>query len=206
MALPIERAEQVVLEEGVPLVWTYVSSVEGVTAGMPGIWSYQSEDEEDGYDPRTKPWYTVARNTRGPIWSSSGVDESGLGLLITCSQALYDKADRFLGVAAVDLTFNYFIDNLLEDPALVRAGTEALIIDDKGLVVVRATQKESARDATKYKPARFEDEELFKAIKKQHNGHVALADGRLAFWARLEAIPWTYVVLGDESKVLSATP
>jgi serine/threonine-protein kinase len=206
VALPLERAEKLVLEEGVPLVWTYVSSVEGVTVGMPGIWTYQSEDPNDGYDPRKKPWFTVARNTRGPIWSSSGVDESGLGLLITCSQALYDKADRFLGVAAVDLTFNYFIDNLLEDPSLVRAGTEALIIDDKGLVVVRATQKESARDAKKYKPERFEDEGLLKAIKKQHNGHVALADGRLAFWARLEAIPWTYVVLGDEAKVLNATP
>lgn len=200
--LPIERAEQVVLEEGVPLVWTYVSSVEGVTVGMPGIWSYVSDGDHDGYDPRKKPWYSVARNTRGPIWSSSGVDESGLGLLITCSQALYDKADRFLGVAAVDLTFNYFIDTLLEDATLSRAGTEALIIDDKGLVVVRSTQKESARDAKKYKPQAFEDQVLLKAIAKQHNGHVVLADGRLAFWGRLEAIPWTYVVLGDEAKVL----
>ena len=204
VALPLERAEQVVLEEGVPLVWAYAASVEGVTIGMPGVWTYKSDDGT-GYDPRKKPWFMVARNTRGPIWNSSDVDESGLGLLITCSQALYDKDDRFLGVAAVDLTFNYFIDHLLEDQSLVRAGTEALIVDDKGLVVVRSTQKESARDAQRYKPERFENDELLKAIKKQHNGHVALSDGRLAFWARLEAIPWTYVVLGQESKLLTSS-
>ena len=206
VALPIERAEKLVLEEGVPLVWTYVSSVEGVTIGMPGIWTYAADGEGDVYDPRKKAWFTVARNTRGPIWSSSGVDESGLGLLITCSQALYDKADRFLGVAAVDLTFNYFIDTLLENALLSRKGTEAFIVDDKGLVVVRSSQKESARDASKYKPLPFEDKEVLAAIKKQHNGHLQLSGGRLVFWSRLEAIPWTYIVVGDEAKFLTAGP
>lgn len=40
LKMPIEKAEKIILEEGAPLVWTYVSSHEGITAGMPGIWSY----------------------------------------------------------------------------------------------------------------------------------------------------------------------
>jgi len=205
VALPIERAEKLVLEEGVPLVWTYASSVEGVTVGMPGIWDYAAEDEDDVYDARVREWYTSAKGKRGPVWSSSGVDESGLGLLITCAQSLYDKQDKFLGVAAVDLTFNHFIDNLLENETVERAGGEAFILDEKGIVVVRSSQKESAKDADTYKPVRYEEDAVIEAIRDGQNGHVVLPGGRLAVWSRLAAIPWIYLVVAPEDKLLASS-
>ena len=35
-------------------------------------------------------------------------------------------------------------------------------------------------------------------------GHAHTADGRLAVWSHLAAIPWTYVVVADEAKMLAA--
>jgi len=202
VALPVERAEKLVIDEGVPLVWAYVSSKEGLTAGMPGTWTYVTDDDGP-YDPRQREWYKQAKDKRGPVWNSSGVDESGLGLLITCAQSLYDKSDAFLGVAAVDLTFNYFIDGLLENDALKRAGAEAIIVDEKGDVVVRSSQKDLAKDAKKYKPVRYEEAAVLQASKASQSGHITLGDGKLAVWSRLVAIPWVYVVVAPEAKLLA---
>jgi hypothetical protein len=202
VALPVERAEKLVIDEGVPLVWAYVSSKEGLTAGMPGTWTYVTDDDGP-YDPREREWYKQAKDKRGPVWNSSGVDESGLGLLITCAQSLYDKSDAFLGVAAVDLTFNYFIDGLLENDALKRAGAEAIIVDEKGDVVVRSSQKDLAKDAKKYKPVRYEEAAVLQASKASQSGHITLGDGKLAVWSRLVAIPWVYIVVAPEAKLLA---
>ena len=203
LKMPIEKAEKIILEEGAPLVWTYVSSHEGITAGMPGIWSYTDQDEGYAYDPRTRDWFKNTKDKRGPQWSSSGVDESGLGLLITCAQSLYDRKGDFLGVAAVDLTFNYFIDNFLEMSSLAGAGAESYIVDDKGIVVVRSGDKDIAKNAATYKPKKFEDEGVLAKTKLALTGHAQMADGRLAVWSHLAAIPWTYVVVADEAKLLS---
>ena len=203
LALPLERAEKVVLEEGAPLVWTYVSTSEGITAGMPGIWEYQTESPDDAYDPRVRDWFAQTKGKYGPQWSSSGVDESGLGLLITCAQSLFDRKGEFLGVAAVDLTFNYFIDNFLENEALKAAGGEAFILDDKGIIVVRSSQKDIAKDADNYKPVVYEDPQLLAKVALGQTGHMLLGDGRLAVWSRLAAIPWTYLVIAKEAKLLA---
>jgi len=203
LALPIERAEKLVLEEGTPLVWTYVSSSEGLTAGMPGIWQYQAENDKDAYDARVRDWFKGTKGKHGPQWSSSGVDESGLGLLITCAQSLFDHKGEFLGVAAVDLTFNYFIDNFLENTSIAKAGGEAFILDDKGIIVVRSSQKDVAKDADTYKPVTFDDADLLARVKLGQSGHMLLPGGRLAVWSRLAAIPWTYLVVAPEAKLLA---
>jgi len=199
--LPMARAEKIVLEEGVPLVWTYAASKEGVTVGMPGVWIYDSEGGQ-GYDPRTRPWFKAAENQRGPIWNSADVDEGGMGLLLTCSQAFYDAKDEFLGVAAVDLTFKYFIDHLLENATLKKAGSEAFVVDQSGKIVVRSSQKDIAADASKYVVLPFEDNAVLDAARTRSSGHVQLDGGRLALFSRMGNIGWTYVVIGPTDRLL----
>ncbi|MCC6621517.1 MAG: protein kinase [Deltaproteobacteria bacterium] len=200
--LPMARAEKIVLEEGVPLVWTYASSREGVTVGMPGVWIYDSEGG-GGYDPRDRPWFKAAENERGPIWNSADVDEGGMGLLLTCSQAFYDAQDEFLGVAAVDLTFKYFIDNLLENAALKKADSEAFVVDETGKIVVRSSQKDIAADASRYVVVPFEEKAVLQVAKTRSSGHVQLDGGRLALFARMGNIGWTYVVIGPADRLLA---
>lgn len=214
LTLPRAEAEKLVLDEGVPLVWVYMGTESGLVSGYPGVWDYESEVEGQPYDPRTTDWYRPAKDKVDAIWNSAGVDESGLGLLMTASQAIRDPVThKLMGVAAVDLTFPYFIDTLLEDERLAKVG-EAFLVDGEGLVIVRASQKELARKA----PKDYENPQLsadsvlgetgkaiLDAAKSKATGHLELPGNRLAVWSRLESTGWLYLVLGDTEAMLDAS-
>ena len=211
----LAAAEQhkLVLDEGVPLVWVYLGTETGIVSGWPGVWEYESSEEGVPYDPRKQDWYTIAKDGVLPLWNSQGVDESGLGLLITGSQAIrHPVTQARLGVAAVDLTFQYFIDELLESERLATAG-EAFIVDSDGKILVRGSQKALAKDAKEYKNPEFSDaadglgavgKEILAAAQGQPNGHLELDGGRLAVWSKVEATGWLYIVVGAEDALLEA--
>jgi len=212
LTMPREAARTLVLDQGVPLVWVYLGTESGIVSGWPGVWDYK-EDNGAPYDPRKQDWYTLAQDAIGPIWNSAGVDESGLGLLLTASQTIRHPAtNKRLGVAAVDLTFPYFIDTLLESERLKGAG-EAFIIDTDGKVMVRASLKDQARSVKDYKNPPIGDasvlgptgDAILAAMKKQPSGHLQLDGARLAVWSRVEATGWNYLVVGDETKLLKAS-
>jgi hypothetical protein len=205
--LPFAEAENLILQRGVPLAWAYIGSREGVLVAMPATWRYEALPGEPGggYDPRTRAWYKAAKGRRGPVWNSSGVDESGLGLLITCSQGVYDAAGNEIAVAAVDLTFSFVIDHLLENALLVEAKAETLLVDQDGKVVVRSSEKAAAKDAEAYDPKPFEEPQVLAAAKGRQSGHLELPDGRLALWSRLRAVDWLYVVVGSADALLAVT-
>jgi len=205
LKLPEAKAKDLVLQQGVPLVWVYGGTKTGVVFGFPGIWQYEGENGAP-YDPRTMDWYKAGLDGEGASWNSAGVDESGLGLLMTASQPIKNPAtNELLGVAAVDLTFPYFIDTLLENPKLKEAG-EAFIVDDKGLVLVRASQKDKAKnyDASYVNPP-FEYKNVLDAASREKNGRLELDGGRIAVWSHLGAVEWVYVVIGATDKMLAAS-
>jgi len=204
LTLPKAEARDLVLQQGVPLVWVYGGTETGIVWGFPGIWQYEG-DEGKPYDPRTTDWYLAGKDGVDPVWNSAGVDESGLGLLMTASQAIrHPKSNALLGVASVDLTFPYFIDSLLETPKL-SGKSEAFIVNEDGLVLVRSTQKELARDAEKYENPPFEHKDVLAAAKDAANGHLDLGGGKLALWSKLRAVPWLYVVVGETDALLAAS-
>jgi hypothetical protein len=207
-----EEARTLALDQGVPLVWVYLGTESGIVSGWPGVWDYK-EDDGSAYDPRKQDWYKLAQDDIGPIWNSAGVDESGLGLLLTASQTIRHPAtNKRLGVAAVDLTFPYFIDTLLESERLKGAG-EAFIIDTEGKVMVRSSLKDLARNAKDYKNPPIGDagvlgavgDTILQTMKKQPSGHLQIDGGRLAVWSRVEATGWNYLVVGDEATLLKAS-
>ena len=68
---------------------------------------------------------------------------------------------------------------------------------------MRSSQKDVAKDADTYKPVVFDDKDLLAKVKLSQSGHMLLSDGRLAVWSRLAAIPWTYLVVAPEAKLLA---
>jgi hypothetical protein len=203
--LSLARAESLVLRHGVPLVWTYVGTVNGLSVGMPGTWEYADSPGIEGYDPRLEPWYVDGVAADDLFWSS-GVDENGLGLLMSLTEAVRDEGGRLLGVAAIDLPMRDLIDTLLEIPELAAVGAEALLLDDQGRVQVRSTQKEVARTMTEFVPVPFEDDAVRASIQKEGSGHGTLADGRLVFWTSLGRVGLTYMVMGREDQLRAALP
>jgi serine/threonine-protein kinase len=205
-----EAQKKLLLDEGVPLVWVYLGTEQGQVTGFPGVWTYEAPDGKP-YDPRRMPWYKMAQDATAAVWDSSGVDEGGLGLLMTCAQAIRDpRTHKRLGVAAVDLTFPYFIDALLENEKLASA-SEAFLVDAKGQLMVRGSQKEEARKAKEYNPPAFDADSalgadgkaILEAARRSPSGHLELPGNRLALWSRVEATGWLYVVIGDTEGLLA---
>ncbi len=201
--LSLGRAEELVLQKGVPLVWTYFGTVSGLSIGMPGTWGYDDSPGSDGYDSRKEAWYVDALASRDVFWSS-GVDENGLGILLSAAQVVRDAHGKVLGVAAVDLAMRHLIDEYLDIPAFAAVGAEALLIDRAGRIQVRSTQKAIARTVTEWEPVMYEEALVVAGIKASDVGHVIVPDGRLAVWSALGKVGLTYVVIGPEAALLSA--
>lgn len=200
--LPEGEQRRLITEQGIPLVWAYVATEDGVSLGYPGTWSMPTTGT--GYDVRDMEWYRTFTRPDAISCSTAGLDESGLGILMTCAQKLFGADGRLLGIAAVDMTLKYFIDTLLDHPVLASRGAEAFIIDPIGQVIVRSSQKDEARDATTWKIKLLDDAPLLAAIKENESGHVTRDDGKLAVWSRVGTVAWTYLVVGDPDALLDS--
>ncbi|MEZ5584567.1 MAG: hypothetical protein R3F37_19005 [Candidatus Competibacteraceae bacterium] len=134
--LPLADARRIIGSEGVPLIWAYIALREGAVILYPG----HEIDLPDGYDPRHSPWYRMAAGKNGKFWGNPHVDILGQGLLLSCAMSLYDETGQFLGVAGVDLTFDYIIDELMAIPDLPLV--ESFLLDEKGRIVIRSSERD----------------------------------------------------------------
>lgn len=189
-----DARRKLLLDEGVPMVWAYIAVAEGALLGLPGTGEYP-----DAYDSRQQAWYKRTVGTRGLVWDANE-DESGQGLLVTISQALYDNQGQFLGVAALDISPAYITSSLLVPPSLPTI--DAALIDENGLLIAGS----SVAIDSKQKPA-YRHQEVTTAVKSgKKSGQLELTglDGRreLVVWTQLDVVPWTYVIAGPASELL----
>ncbi len=175
-----------VLQVGAPIVWSYVATVDGVMAGYPGTGVYPPD-----YDPRTRPWYTQGTTGEGPRWGRPYVDESGMGLLVSCTSPLRAPDGALVGVAGVDLTVRYVVATFLS-PGDLEA--EAFLVDTDGNIVVRTGERAAPLGEAVAFPR-------WSLVTAERSGH-ALDGDTLVAWSRLEAMPWTYVVSGNAGELL----
>ncbi|MFT6143735.1 MAG: serine/threonine-protein kinase [Myxococcota bacterium] len=210
---PPRRAERLILDQGVPIAWVHVGLQDGLYAGYPGHGGYN-----DAFDPREQPWYELAtgesgnqfeRGVRGPQWGAPYVDPTGLGRILPSAMAIVNDEDQLAGVAAIELTFDYVIDELMEIPEL-QGKAEAFLLDEAGRVVVRSSQRESSASATTTRTLRmptFQVDEVVDAITTQgrRSGYLETEvdnEDTLIVWQRMQSLGWFYVVQGDSSKLL----
>jgi len=201
--LPLEAAEQLVLHRGVPLVWSYFGSADGVSVGMPGTWSYADSEGGDGYDHREEPWYRDTLVAEGTLWDS-GIDENDQGLLLSVSQVVRGARGELLGVAALDVAVSRFIDLHLELPGRMAPGVEALLLDARRHVLVRSGQRDELGHLTDYEPPPLEWPEVAAAMGAADVGHLTLPGGQIAFWTRIGKSTLSYLVVGPEEALLVA--
>jgi tRNA A-37 threonylcarbamoyl transferase component Bud32 len=183
-AAPEAEQRARLLEEGGPIVWTYVATEEGVLQGMPGVGDYPED-----YDPRTTPWYQLGRDAPGVAWEAS-IDESGGGLLLTATAAVRDDAQRTLGVVALDLTVDHVARALLVPDAL--PPVRARLVDADGRVLIDTHDPEAAQHKPPLGyPAVTEAVAAGRATGLEEVGEELVA------WTTIDQVGWIYVVVGD---------
>ncbi len=176
-----------------PILWIYLGTKQGVQLSYPGHGGYP-----ESFDPRKRPWYQAAEHAEGAAWGTPYIDVNGSGLVLPCSAALIAPDGEFLGVAGMDLAFDYLVAELL-DPSKVPGATEALLLDPDGNIVMRSGEKRTfeggVRSGRTLRKQRFEVDVVVDEVSAGRSGRIE-DGGELFVYYRLDALGWTYVVRG----------
>ncbi|MFT7520996.1 MAG: hypothetical protein ACI9MC_003147, partial [Kiritimatiellia bacterium] len=183
--LPWQGQVDRVSNEGVPVVWAIVAVEEGLLTGLPAKGGYT-----EGYDPRKRPWYQTARETKGVTWGEPYIDASGMGLIASCSLALHDREGKFLGAAALDLDINMLADELISPPELVSGPTEAFLVNHTGQIFLRSDKTKHSANVT------MMDDAVWAQVQEGgRTGETEVGD-QLVAWTHLSAVEWVYILVG----------
>lgn len=98
----------VVEENANEITTVYIGTESGVLLSC-DIYSGLSSSEdsrsggEEHYNFFDSQWYTLAKNSDGPVFTGSYVDSYGRGLMITCAAPIYDADGAFVGAVGMDI-------------------------------------------------------------------------------------------------------
>ncbi|MCA9494112.1 MAG: cache domain-containing protein, partial [Myxococcales bacterium] len=184
--LPTEAARAArVIETGLPVVWAYVVHRDGLMVVWPGAPDYPAD-----YEPRAQEWYAAAQGRRRPQWDPASRDPSDtedVGLLVTASVGIWD-GDEQMGVAALDVSIDHVLDELLAPPG-VEGDVDTWLVDDTGRTIATSV----ARDA---EPPPFPYPDVLAAVRSGREAGTHERGAQVIAWARLDALRWTYIVIG----------
>jgi signal transduction histidine kinase/DNA-binding response OmpR family regulator len=106
------------------------------TAQSPGDRSQALTTEAKNYEPRGRPWYQAATQSKGRVFTSIYPSASKKQLLITLSQPIYGTDGAVLGVFAIDL-FLKRLSELLQSMVISPRGS-AFLVDEEGFLVANS--------------------------------------------------------------------
>ena len=175
-----------VFENGSPIIWTFVATEEGVHCAFPGKGGYP-----DDYDPRKRPWYELAKGHMGSQCGQPYQDKMGQGLLIPCSQSLYDIEGNRLGVAGIEFSIQ-FVQTLLELPSFQ---TEAiLLVDETGKVLLQSDKNSPYKEQSLFPIARVVSD-----IQQGKSNTIiewSAKGEEMIMYQEIDSLGWYYVVVG----------
>ena len=194
-----KKTRDQIADKGVPAVWAFVGLEEGIHCAYPGKGGYSS-----GYDPRKRPWYTKSKNTNGPKCSDPYLDSMGQGLLLPCTMALYSNEKQFMGVAGLEFTLQFIVDELLEIASYPQI-EEAFLVDEKGKIVVRSSEKKPELDAKgKLLLKDYPNAKIRSDIAIQKSGYL-IDEDRLFIYHHMNSLGWYYIIEGNAEKILGVS-
>ena len=188
--------------EGVPLRWVYIGLANGTMFSYPGKSGYPQ-----GYDPRLRPWYQLVAGERSPRWGNPYIDLQGQGIVLPGVIGLYAPEGSQLGVAGVEVTFDYIIREFL---AVDKSSTRAsYLLDDRGRIVVSSAQLAEEFAAGELHNAMelelYPVGQVVQAMAGHRSGQLTTERGGVATVVAYQRIPtlgWYYVVEAQASALI----
>jgi serine/threonine-protein kinase len=186
-----------------PLRWIYVGLEDGVFFAYPGKGGYPPT-----YDPRKRPWYALGRDKKFPTWGNPYIDLQGLGLILPGTMSIRDRSDQLLGVAGIEIPFDYIIRNFLQ-PDAGAAVAETFLLDEQGRIVVRSQQLAERHapgelhGALRLPP--YPHRVIVEAVGRGESGQRELRIGGkqiLVSYQRIPSLGWYYLVHAEIDRLL----
>ncbi len=199
-----EAARRIIMQEGLPLVWSYVGLEEGIIADYPGKTGYP-----ESYDPRQRPWYRTTMDKTGINWQQPYIDVGGRGVLLPATSPIFNNEGKFIGVAGVELTLEYIRKRLMGLYGFDGL-EETYLLNDKAEIIVSSSDKTQSYGLGTLINS-IEDLEVFpneyvvNKISRGQSGHYFYIDrGRekvIAYY-KLNSTGWYYVAKADAEELL----
>lgn len=206
------RIRDRIAKRGTPISWAYIGLNTGLYAVYPG-----HGDIPDSFDVRERPWFEKnskrSKSDRGPAWGSPTIDVHGLGKVLTCVQPIYSHTDEFLGLAGIDVTYDYLMDELLPldnvngiDSIYILDGDGREVVNTSSRIDKSSYEKGQIRNRTIRMPE-FDVPEVVEKIKSRRSGHLqTYKDGKevLVLYLLMNNTNWYLVIVGDKDEMLSS--
>jgi len=210
---PLSAAErrQQLMNTGTAVSWAYLALAEGVEMSYPGKTGYPA-----AYDPRQQPWYRLSAQNPGIQWGSPHIDLQGQGLVLSCTRSVFDKHQRFRGVAGLDLTFDYIIKHWMSIQDIPGI-QESFLLNREGEIVIRSSDSkkkqglrfgEQRLDAVLDTPL-FPQAQVLQDVRQQKLGYFEYQENSrnlLVAYYPITSINWYYVVLVNGDELFRAAP
>ena len=198
-ALTLENraaGEKKALNEGFPIKWIYVGLKDGLMINYPGNGGIIKN-----YDPRKRLWYKNAEKAKRQHWSRPYIDSFGLGLVISASQAIHDDTGNFLGVASIDMTFDYIANTLMKPKAHSSSVRTRYLITKDGEIILSSRLalnklNEAVKNASELEFPPFPYPAIKQHIMQTPSGQFEITEnGRviLIAYALVKTLNWYYV-------------
>ncbi len=199
-----ELAHDIIMNQGLPIVWSYIGLESGVLASYPGKSGYP-----EAFDARQRPWYRSSMNNTGVSWLKPYVDVGGRGLMLPCTTPLYDNEGKFIGVAGVELTLDYIKKRLM--PLAANGLEETYLVNDKAEVVISSSEKfQSYAIGTLINSVEdlevFPNEYVANKISRGQSGYyfyIERGREKVIAFQKLNSIGWFYVAKADAEELLN---
>jgi serine/threonine-protein kinase len=186
------RAVRALADVGVPVRWTYVATAEGAYNVFPGHSGYPA-----GFDPRDTTWYQRAADAKGPVWTSPMPDEDlpGGELVVPCTMPLRDFNGKLLGVAGLDVRFDYLANELLAPQRFAGTAARILITDQSGEILIDPDNQTPMRSMLPFP-------QVVDAMTKRRSGSVEIGDQTVVY-TRMASLDWYHIMVGPTAELLS---
>ncbi len=200
-----KAAHEIIMNEGLPLVWSYIGLEEGIFAEYPGKTGYP-----EAFDPRQRPWYRGTLDKTGINWLSPYIDVGGRGVLLPCTNPLFDNDGKFIGVAGVEVTLEYVRKKLM--PMYAIGGLEeTYLLNNKAEIIITSSEKSIAYGLGTLinsidELEVFQNEYVVNKINKGQSGHyfyIERGREKIIAYYKLNSIGWYYVAKADAEELLN---
>jgi serine/threonine-protein kinase len=192
-----------VVQKGGPILWCYLGLAEGAVAIYPGTGSVP-----EGYDPRTRPWYTLSVGKPGSNFGNPYIDKLRGERVLPCSASLQGPAGQLLGVAGVSVRFDYLIE-ALSPKELSGAVRETFLTNENAQVIIRSsgagvrTGAGELHDVMDLEPLPLA--EVAQDIREKKRRGKRLIEGpdgpALVAYNRIDVLGWYHVVVAQVSEL-----
>lgn len=135
IAQTAQQRYELLAVEGTPISWMYLGLETGLFWMLPG----QRMQRAD-FDPRVRTWYRIAVEAKdgGPVWGQPYVEMNTYRKVIPCSVVVRGAKGQRVGVAGLDLMFEYIIDELMALQQ-ISGPQETYIVDREGRILVSSS-------------------------------------------------------------------